>query len=142
MPKHIEHRIVPYTAEQIYALVADIERYPEFLPWCLSVRPKVIKEGSVEAEMEIGFKALREKFTSRVTFDPPERIHVAYLNGPFQHLNNVWIFRPHRNGCEIDFSIDFEFRSRLLRAIIGPLFHEAVKIMVRAFEKRAMQLYR
>lgn len=142
MPRHREQRIMPYTPEQIYALVADIERYPEFLPWCLEVAPRVTQGNTVDARMSIGFKAIRESFTTRVTFDPPDRITVNYLDGPFKHLHNVWIFEKHPQGCAIDFEIDFEFRSRLLSAIMGPFFMEAVRIMVRAFEKRAQQLYK
>ncbi len=141
MPTYAERRIVPYTPEQMYALVADIEKYPEFLPWCVSVREKSRQAGVVEADMAIGFKAIRESFTCRVTLTPPTRIEVEYLNGPFRHLNNHWIFHSHARGCEVEFFIDFEFRSKMLQLIIGALFNEAVRIMVRAFETRAAKLY-
>jgi coenzyme Q-binding protein COQ10 len=141
MPTHAERRIVAYSPEQMYDLVADVERYPEFLPWCLRVRPSHSSKNVVEAEVEVGFKALREKFTSRNTLVPKTRIEVEYLNGPFRHLNNHWVFHPHAKGCEIEFYIDFEMKSNLLKLVIGPVFNEAVKIMVRAFEKRAKKVY-
>ncbi len=141
MPTHAERRIVDYSPAQMYDLVADIERYPEFLPWCVSVVKKSEVGNVIESEMAIGFKALREKFTSRATLFPKERIQVEYLNGPFRYLNNHWVFHEHPRGCEIEFYIDFEFRSRLLQMVIGTLFSEAVRIMVRAFETRASRLY-
>jgi coenzyme Q-binding protein COQ10 len=125
----------------MYDLVADVERYPEFLPWCLRVRLSHQNTNIIEAEVEVGFKALRERFTSRNTLTPKTRIDVKYLNGPFRYLNNHWIFHPHDKGCEIEFFIDFEFSSKLLQMLIGPIFNESVKIMVRAFERRAASLY-
>lgn len=141
MTTHAERRIVAYTPAQMYDLVADIERYPEFLPWCISVVERSRTGAVIDADMAIGFKALRERFTSRVTLHPKERIEVEYLNGPFRYLNNHWVFHAHPRGCEIEFFIDFEFRSRLLQVVVGTLFNEAVRIMVRAFETRAKQLY-
>jgi len=141
MPTHAERRVVSHSPEQMYDLVADIEKYPEFLPWCVSVREKNRKGNVVEAEMAVGFKALREGFSSRVTLTPKNRIEVEYLNGPFRRLTNHWVFLPHAKGCEIDFYIDFEFRSKLLQALMGALFNEAVRMMVRAFEARANRLY-
>jgi coenzyme Q-binding protein COQ10 len=98
-------------------------------------------DNEIRADMVVGFKMLREKFTSRVTLTPKERIDVEYLDGPFRYLENRWLFIDKDGGCEIDFFIDFEFRSRLLRKIMEPLFHEAVRRMVRAFEKRATERY-
>ena len=141
MPTHAERRVVAYTPERMYALVADIERYPEFLPWCIDVRTLSQRGNVLEATMAVGFKALRESFLSRVTLLPKTRIEVEYLNGPFRYLNNHWVFHPHAKGCEIEFFIDFEFRSRMLQLVIGALFNEAVRIMVRSFETRARQLY-
>ncbi len=149
MPTHAERRVVPYTPEQMYALVADIERYPAFLPWCLDVKTRHRDGHILTADMMIGFKALRERFSTRVTLLPPVlpsaplpgRIQVEYLNGPFHHLNNHWVFHPHAKGCEVEFYIDFAFRSTILRVLIGALFNEAVRIMVRAFETRARKLY-
>jgi len=127
----------------MFALVADIEKYPEFLPWCIGARILRRDESAqmVLADLVIGFKALRETFTSRVYFDTPHKIKVTYEKGPFKHLDNIWNFSPNGSGCLVSFEIDFEFRSRLLRAVMEPLFHEAVRRMVAAFESRAAALY-
>ena len=142
MPTHAEQRILPYSQEQLFALVADVERYPDFLPWCVASRIRR-REGEVFfADLVIGFKMVRERFTSKVTLSRPDRVDVTYTEGPFHHLNNHWVFRPlPEGGTEIDFYVDFEFRSKLLQTLIGALFNEAVKMMVSAFEKRARQLY-
>ena len=142
MPTHAEHRRLPYSAEQLFNLVADVERYPEFLPWCLAARIRERKDNAITADLLIGFKMVRERFTSRVVLDRPKRIDVSYAEGPFRYLNNHWIFLPQDDGsCVIDFYVDFEFRSRMLQRIIGVLFNEAVRRMVGAFEARARQLY-
>ncbi|WP_299443806.1 type II toxin-antitoxin system RatA family toxin [uncultured Rhodospira sp.] len=141
MPTHAEKRFVPYTPQEMYDLVADVERYPQFLPWCLASRIKK-REGNVfHADLVVGFKMIRERFTSRVTLTSGERIDVAYTEGPFHYLNNHWIFEPAEKGCTIDFYVDFEFRSAFLQRIMGSLFNEAVRRMVAAFDKRAEQLY-
>jgi len=141
MPTHAEKRFVPYTSQEMYDLVADVERYPQFLPWCLASRIKK-REGNVFfADLVVGFKMIRERFTSRVTLTSGERIDVAYTEGPFHYLNNHWIFDPAEGGCMIDFYVDFEFRSAFLQRIMGSLFNEAVRRMVHAFDKRAEQLY-
>ena len=142
MPTHAERRQLPYTAEQLFDLVADVERYPEFLPWCLGARIRERQADVIVADLLIGFKMVRERFTSRVVLDRPNRIDVSYTDGPFRYLNNHWTFEPQPDGgCVIDFYVDFEFRSRMLQKIIGVLFNEAVKRMVGAFEGRARQLY-
>jgi len=142
MPTHAEKRVLPYKPEQMYDLVADIEKYPEFLPWCLAARIRKREGNVVYADLIIGFKMIRERFTSRVTLSPPDRIDVSYTEGPFSYLNNHWIFNPTENGgCLIDFYVDFEFKSKMLQKIIGVLFNEAVRRMVTAFETRARQLY-
>ena len=142
MPTHAEMRVLPYTQAQLFGLVSDVERYPEFLPWCVAARIKRRDGDVVFAELVIGFKMVRERFTSKVTLSAPDRIDVTYTDGPFHHLNNHWIFRPTADGgTEIDFFVDFEFRSKLLQTLIGALFNEAVRLMVSAFEKRARQLY-
>ena len=142
MPTHAEQRILPYTPEQLFDLVADVARYPEFLPWCVASRIRS-RDGDVFfADLVIGFKMVRERFTSKVTLSAPERIDVTYTEGPFHHLNNHWIFKPAPGGgTQLDFYVDFEFRSKLLQTLIGALFNEAVRMMVSAFEKRAGQLY-
>lgn len=142
MPTHAEKRVLPYQPRQLYDLVADVERYPEFLPWCVAARVREREAGVVVADMVIGFKMFRERFTTRVTLDSAgKRIDVAYEQGPFKHLDNHWIFTPHPDGCEIDFYVDFAFRSRLLQKAIEVLFHEAVRRMVAAFEARAHAVY-
>ncbi len=142
MPTHAEKRVLPYTPKQLYGLVADIERYPEFLPWCRATRVREREGNHVLADMVIGFKMFRERFTTRVTLNPDQnRIDVAYAEGPFKYLNNHWVFVDHPKGCEIDFYVDFEFHSRLLQKAVGILFGEAVRRMVGAFETRARALY-
>ena len=141
MPTHAEQRVLPYTPEQLFALVADVERYPEFLPWCVGARVRERTPELIVADLIIGFRMFRERFTSRVRLDPPRRIDVAYTEGPFRYLNNHWIFEPAPGGCRIDFFVDFEFKSRLLQRVIEALFSEAVRRMVAAFERRARQLY-
>ena len=143
MPTHAEQRVLPYTPEQMFDLVADIERYPEFLPWCVGARIRKREADEVVADLVIGFKVFRERFTSIVKLDRSgQRIDVAYADGPFRHLNNHWHFAPHGNNhCRIDFFVDFEFRSAVLQKLIGVLFNEAVRRMVAAFEGRANKLY-
>jgi coenzyme Q-binding protein COQ10 len=142
MPTHAERRRLPYSAEQLFDLVADVRRYPEFLPWCVGVRIRERTDKLLAADLLIGFKMVRERFSSRVVLDRPRRIDVTYSEGPFRYLNNHWIFIPEPDGgCTIDFFVDFEFRSRLLQRLIEVLFNEAVKRMVSAFEARARALY-
>jgi len=142
MPTHAERRVLPHTPQQLYDLVADVEKYPEFLPWCVAARIKQREERRVLADLVIGYKLVRERFTSEVKLSPEAlRIDVAYTEGPFKYLNNHWIFNPVEGGTEIDFYVDFEFNNKLLQKIIEVFFNEAVKRMVGAFETRALQLY-
>ena len=148
MPTHAEIRRLPYSAAEMYALVADMAAYPEFLPWCSGARirsrnPQPDGSEIVEAQMVISFKVFSEHFGSRVTLRPDGyKIDVAYLDGPFRYLNNHWRFVPvGEAACEVDFFVDFEFRSKTLQLIIGVVFHEAMRRIVRAFEERAEQLY-
>lgn len=142
MPTHAEQRHLPYTQEQLYRLVAEVDRYPEFLPWCSAARI-TRREGDVLwADLVVRFKMFTERFKSKVTLHPTEQIDVEYIEGPFRYLNNHWKFIPQPDGsCVIDFFVDFEFRSRILQKMIGLLFNEAVSRMVRAFETRARELY-
>jgi coenzyme Q-binding protein COQ10 len=141
MPTHGEKRRLPYAPDRLYALVADVERYPEFLPWCVAARIRKREEPVFYADLVIGFKMFRERFTSKVTLGKL-RLDVVYTEGPFKYLNNHWIFEPTADGgTMIDFYVDFEFRSKVLQTLIGALFNEAVGVMVGAFEKRARQLY-
>jgi coenzyme Q-binding protein COQ10 len=141
MPTHAEKRVLRYTPEQLFDMVADVRRYPEFLPWCVGARVISRREDELIADLTIGFKMFRETFRSQVALERPHHVHVQYLTGPFRYLNNHWRFHPHPQGTEVDFFVDFEFRSRLLQAVIGTVFNEAVRLMVRAFERRALQLY-
>ncbi len=143
MPTHAEKRLLPYTPEQLYRLVAEVERYPEFLPWCLAARIRKREGDTFWADLVIGFKMIRERFTSQVKLSPEERrIDVAYTEGPFKYLDNHWIFEPRPDGqCEIDFYVDFEFKNRMLQGLMTVLFEEAVRRMVNAFEARAKALY-
>ena len=142
-----EQKILPFKPDEIFELVGDVARYPEFLPWCTGARIREKQKTSTGetmiADLMIGFKMVREKFTSRVTLDRPSlRIDVDYLQGPFKTLKNHWTFSATQNGhCQIDFHLEFEFSSVLLQKLIGVLFHEAVRRMVAAFEARAHQLY-
>ncbi|MEX0923830.1 MAG: type II toxin-antitoxin system RatA family toxin [Rhodovibrionaceae bacterium] len=142
MPTHAEERIVPFQPQQMYDLVADVDSYPDFLPWCVGARVRERGERLIVADLMIGYKMIRERFTSRVTLQPEDRrIDVRYIEGPFKYLENHWIFKQHPEGCLIDFYVDFEFKSRFLQRVVQPFFNEAVKRMVRAFETRAGQLY-
>ncbi|HEY6431805.1 MAG TPA: type II toxin-antitoxin system RatA family toxin [Acetobacteraceae bacterium] len=141
MPTHAERQLVPYRPEQLFELVADVARYPEFLPWCVGARVRSRSATELVADLTIGFGPFRESFTSRVTLDRPHRVKVRYENGPFRYLNNQWDFIPHPGGTEVAFFVDFEFRSRLLQAAIGVVFNEAVRRMVNAFRRRAQQIY-
>lgn len=144
MPTHAEKRILPYTPEQLYALVADVERYPEFLPWCLSCRitHQEPKDNIIYADLIIGYKMIREKFGSKVVLIEPDTIRVEYLHGPMKYLSNKWEFLPHESGgCLLDFYVDFEFRNPLLQKMMGAFFNEIVRRMVSAFETRAQDLY-
>jgi coenzyme Q-binding protein COQ10 len=141
MPTHAEKRILRYTPDQLFELVADVRRYPEFLPWCVGARVVSQSETELVADLTIGFKLFRETFRSRVQLDRPHEVRVKYENGPFRYLNNTWKFTPVPGGTEVDFFVDFEFRSALLQAVIGVVFNEAVRLMVRSFERRAMMLY-
>ena len=142
MTVHAETRVIPHRPEELYALVADVRRYPEFLPWCMAARIRKESDAVLTADLIIGFQMFRERFTSYVELDQQNlEIDVKYADGPFRYLKNKWRFLPHPDGCEIDFYVDFEFNSRLLQSVIETLFTEAVKRMVKAFEDRADVLY-
>jgi coenzyme Q-binding protein COQ10 len=142
LPHHSEKRVVPYSDEQMFALVADVERYPEFLPWCAAVRIRSRDEATFTADLIAAFGALREQFTSRVRLDPAAKaIMIEYIEGPFEHLTNRWHFVPTENGCEVRFDIDFRFKSRTLEALISGMFTRAIEKMTGAFVTRADKLY-
>jgi coenzyme Q-binding protein COQ10 len=141
MPTHAEQRHLPYTKTQLFDLVAGVEQYPEFLPWCTAARITRRDGPTFYADIVVQFKVFRERFTSKVTPHPHDLIDVEYIHGPFRYLNNHWRFIETEDGCIIDFYVDFEFRSRILQKMIGLLFNEAVSRMVGAFETRARQIY-
>lgn len=143
MKSHSESRWLPYTPEQIFDLVADVPRYPEFLPWCISTRVTERPSDTVMlAEMEIGFKLIRERYTSRITLNRPRELVVESLDGLFKELHTDWRFvGAPQGGVNVEFEIRFAFRSILLQTMIGAVFNEAARMMVRSFEKRAKYLY-
>lgn len=139
---HSEKKHLRHSPIQMFELVADIESYPQFLPWCMGTRIKSRQNNIVIADMVIGYKMFREQFTSKVRLLEPERIDVEYEEGPFKYLKNHWIFVPEEDGsCSVDFFVEFEFRSKLMQMIIGSVFNEAVKLMVQSFEERADKIY-
>jgi coenzyme Q-binding protein COQ10 len=146
MPKHAETRVLPYTAQHMYDLVAAVGQYPKFLPWCAAARIRsVTPQGDaqvMEADLVISFKVFRERFGSRVTLWPDDmKIDTEYLDGPFKYMKSNWAFRDVDGGCEVAFFVDFEFRNAMLQGIIGVVFNEAMQRIVRAFERRAAELY-
>lgn len=154
MPKHTETRVMPYTQAQMFDLVGDIAAYPAFLPWCAGARIRkdtaLADHRLIEADLIISFKVFREHFGSRVALydaaeDAPAHIEVAYLDGPFRYLTSSWTFLPDPSGnpgaCAVCFTVDFEFKSKILQSLIGVVFYEAMQRIVRAFEDRAAALY-
>lgn len=147
MTTHSETRALPYTAEQMFDLVADVKRYPEFLPWCSAARVKsrtmVGDHEVMDADLIISFKVFRERFTSRVKLWAEEkRIETEYLDGPFRKMISVWKFNEAQAGeCEVDFFVEFEFKSALLNSVVGVVFNDAMQRVVRAFERRAKELH-
>ena len=147
MPTHSETRELPYTAQQMYDLVADVASYPDFLPWTAAARIKSREDKGdhevMDADLVISFKVFRERFTSRVVLWPEaKKIDTEYLDGPFRYMRSGWTFhdRP-EGGCRVEFFVDFEFRNAILQRLIGVVFHEAMARIVRAFEDRARNLY-
>lgn len=142
MPKHSEKRILPYSPEQLFDLVADVARYPEFLPWCKAARILEQDGTRMTADLIIGYKIFSEKFRSEVFLERPRKIEVNYLSGPLSHLSNKWEFAPKgKANCEISFEVGFDFHSSLLGAAMEMFFDKALVKMVAAFESRAKQLY-
>lgn len=146
MPTHSENRTLPYSAQQMYDLVADVAEYPKFLPWCSAARVKsTTPQGAsiiMEADLVISFKVFRERFTSRVLLMPENKqIDTEYLDGPFRYMKSNWKFKDVEGGCEVSFFVDFAFRNMILQQLIGVVFNEAMQRIVRAFEMRAQALY-
>ena len=146
MPTHSETRQLPYSAQQMYDLVADVARYPEFLPWTAAARIRSDEDRGdhrvMEADLVISFKVFRERFTSRVVLWPEaKKIDTEYLDGPFKYMKSNWHFEDNLEGCQVHFFVDFEFKNMILQKVIGVVFNEAMQRIVRAFENRAKELY-
>ncbi|WP_394182094.1 type II toxin-antitoxin system RatA family toxin [Yoonia maritima] len=146
MPTHSETKTLPYTAKQMFDLVGDVGNYPKFLPWTAAARVRSVDDQGDKqvmlADLVISFKVFRETFGSRVTLWPEaQRIDTEYLDGPFRHLESQWNFKDVDGGCEVSFYVDFEFKNRLLQGAAGMFFNEAMQRVVRAFERRASELY-
>lgn len=147
MPTHSENRQMPYSAQQMYDLVADVGKYPDFLPWTAAARIRSLTDmgdhSVMDADLVISFKVFRERFTSRVVLWPAQyKLDTEYLDGPFKYMKSNWAFcdRPD-GGCDVTFFVDFEFKSAILQKIIGVVFNEAMQRIVGAFEQRAEALY-
>jgi coenzyme Q-binding protein COQ10 len=141
LPKHHETRRLPYSPEQMFDLVADVARYPEFLPWVSAMRVRTNSDTQMVADMIVGFKGLRETFTSKIDKERPNRVHVDYVDGPLKYLRNDWLFRPDGAGCAVDFTVDFAFKNRVFEMLAGQVFGVALRKMIGAFEDRAAVLY-
>lgn len=146
MASHSEKKTLPYSPDQMYALVADIESYPKFLPWCAAARIRSRRMDDpfeiIEADLVVSFKVFRERFGSRVTLNEDARhIRTEYIDGPFRYLESDWNFTEAEGGCEVDFSVDFEFKNVVLQTAIGLVFNDAMQRIVRAFERRAQELH-
>lgn len=143
MLQHRDKRFLPYRQDLIFGMVADVDRYQEFLPWCLASRISKRGERELRGDLIVGYKALRETFSSRVLLDPPNRIDVEFLEGPFNYLKNHWVFTPSHVAdlTEIDFLVEFDFNAPRLQEMFTPLFADAIKKMIAAFETRAHALF-
>ncbi len=146
MPAHQETRVLPYSAQQMYDLVADVANYPEFLPWTAAARIRSVEDkgdySEMLADLVVSFKVFRERFGSQVLLWPEQKkIDTSYLDGPFKHLESTWQFMDVDGGCEVNFEVDFEFKNRILQGAAGMFFNEAMHRIVRAFEERAKELH-
>jgi coenzyme Q-binding protein COQ10 len=141
MPHHHERKALPFSAAQMYDLVTDVSRYHEFLPWVAAVRVRSDNDDEMLADMVVGFKALKETFSSRVLKTPKSKVVVDYLDGPMRHLHNQWLFEQTDTGCIVDFTVDFSFSNRIFEALAGQYFSTAIRKMTDAFVQRAEVLY-
>ena len=140
--RHEESRVINHSPLNLFKLVSDVKKYPEFLPWCLGARVKNNSKNNFDADLIIGFKIYKEIYSSQVILDHVnKKIIVNYKDGPFEHLDNYWIFKDNMKGCEVEFMVDFKFKSVFLQTLMETLFSEAVRRMVGAFEKRANELF-
>ncbi len=141
MPQFIEDRIFPYSAKQMYDLVANVNEYPNFLPWCIGARLYNINDDDFYADLIIGFKVFRERFTSHVMLSD-NKIKIDYIKGPLEHLHNAWHFEDlDEGGSKLHFEVDFEFKNKIFQKVVGGLFTDAVRRMVTSFELRAEEIY-
>ena len=142
VPRHTEHRRLPYTPEQLFDMVADVKAYPAFLPWVAAVRVRSNSETEMVADLVVGFRAIKETFSSKVHKRRPHEIEIDYIEGPLKYLHNSWKFAPDgAGGSRVDFCVDFAFRSRIFEALAGQMFDRALRMMIGAFEERAAALY-
>ena len=142
MPRHSETRQLPYSPEQLFDLVADVKRYPEFLPWVSAIRVRASSDKEIVADMVVGFKAFKERFTSKITLDRPQHLRVDYVEGPLKYLQNDWRFEPDgEGGTKLHFCVDFAFKNRLFETVAGQMFDRALRRMTDAFIDRADALY-
>ena len=141
MPNHVEHKLLPYTPDQLFDMVADVKDYPLFIPWCQGARIRQTGPKLVVADLIIGFGLFRESFTSHIDLERPREVMVKAVDGPLEHLSNQWVFTAVERGTRIDFAVDFRFKSHLLDHVANGMFHEASVRMMSAFEARAHSLY-
>jgi len=144
MQTHIEQKILPYTPQQMFDLVADVGAYKDFAPWCVASRVTRRESDTMFfADLVVGYKFLRERFSSKVILEGPDHIYIEYQKGPLKHLKNHWRFSEGKNGsgCVIDFSVEFEFKNNMLQGLAQVFFQEIIKRMVSSFEDRARELY-
>ncbi len=141
MASHSETQVLPFSAQQMFDMVIDVGKYPDFLPWCVATRIKSRTPEEMVADMAVGFKMIQERYTSHITWQEPTHIHIKDAGGPFKYLETDWKFLPRAEGCQVDFRIDFEFSSALLEKVMGGIFTEAAHKMMQAFIARAENIY-
>src|SRR5689334_20476044 len=141
MPRHAEQATLAYSADELFAVLADVKHYPMFVPWCSGAHIRREDQREIIADLVIGFGPFQESFTSHVTLDRPRHVLVRAIEGPLEHLTNTWTFTPVGNKTHIDFLIDFQFRSHLLDHVVNGMFHEAATRMMSAFEARVRLLH-
>lgn len=147
MPQHSESRTLPFSADKMFDLVADVESYPKFLPWTAAARVRSLRDREdgaqeMDADLIVSFKVFRERFGSRVVlWDQQRKIETEYIDGPFKYMRSNWRFTPRETGCTVQFDVDFAFRNRLLQSAAEVFFYQAMRRIVRAFETRAEALY-
>ncbi|WP_428486854.1 type II toxin-antitoxin system RatA family toxin [Rhodopila sp.] len=142
MPSHTDHKLLPYTPDQLFDMVADVKDYPRFIPWCQGAHIHQSGPKLIVADLEIGFGPFRESFTSHVDLNRPHQVMVKAVDGPLEYLSNQWVFTPAEHATRVDFAVDFQFKSHLLDHVANTMFHQASMRMMGAFEARAHSLYK